>query len=179
MHIRDQEIQRLTSYATGLGVKVSIIYVKSAKASAQWTLDGKEIMIYVNPNNLNKTEIILSLIHELGHQLWFIHEKNRKPDLQIEEAIEKANLYMGSIDNEVPPPKRLRKRILDIERAGTEYWHTIYKDVGLKIPLWKVNMWMEYDIWQYEMYYANGKFSPKPERKIKFKILRTKYKDKK
>ena len=175
MHIRDREIQRLISYATGLGLEVIYDSTTKTNANATWSLDGTELTLYTRVKQL-KTDIIWSILHETGHHLWFIHEKQRKPDFKLDEAISREMLVENK-ETKVLTPKRLRKKILDIEKAGTEYWHTIYKDVGLAIPLWKINMWIEFDIWQYEVYHQKGKFPPRAERRLKLKTLTEKYKN--
>jgi hypothetical protein len=162
MGIRDDEIERLKHYAKGLGVKV-IIYNKDGEDAAQWTLDGTLIQVFAGPGT-SKTEIILSLIHELGHHVWFIHEKDRQQDLKFDQAITRENL-VAEDDNEEVTPKNLRKKIYEVEKAGTGWWESIYKETNLKIPLWKLHAAMEFDIWMYEMYYETGLF---PKGKLRY-----------
>lgn len=154
--IRDDEIKRLIHYAKGLGVKI-IIYNKSKPGTAaEWTTDGSLIQIYTK-SNTSKTSVVLSLLHELGHHVWWIHEKDRQPDLKLEEALERHS-------DVNPIPKNFRKRIYDMENASTQWWWSIYKDADIKIPEWKIQAAMEFDVWMYEMYYENGKF-PKGKQK--------------
>ena len=174
MGIRDSEIQRLVHYAKSLGVNVIFLRKYDKYASANWALDGTEITIY-NSKNKNKTEIIMDLLHELGHSLWWIHEKNRQPDLKFEEAIYRQNLVEKD-DLKNPAPKHLRKKIVNIEKAGTLWWFSICKEVDIKIPEWKVNLFMEFDIWAYEIYYETGFFPTIEKKKEKFKELRAKWK---
>jgi hypothetical protein len=174
MHIRDREIQRLISYATGLGLVVIYDDSENAMAAASWAIDGSEITLYTR-HKQSKTDIILALIHELSHHLHWIWEKKRKPDFKFDEAITREMLLEND-ETTVPTPKHLRKKILDIERAGIAYWDSVYNDVGLKIPFWKVQMYKEFDIWQYEVYYKNGKFPVRKLRLEKIKTLTAKYK---
>jgi hypothetical protein len=173
--IRDREIERLISYATGLGLQVIYDDKTDNNAVASWAIDGSEITLYTLTKQ-SKTELIIALIHELGHHLHWIYQKQRKPDFKFDEAITREMLVENK-ETTIPTPKHLRKKILDIEKAGAEYWHTVYKDVGLKIPLWKVNMWKEFDIWQYEVYYQKGAFASVKVRKAKLKTLTEKYKN--
>jgi hypothetical protein len=176
MGIRDDEIQRLIHYAKGIGVKVAI-YNKSKKgAEAEWTLDGTQINVYAGKNK-SKSSIILDLIHELGHQLTFIHERNRKPDMKFDEAISRENLYQ--VETDIPTPKKLRKKIWDVEMAGTAYWDIIVKDTNVKIPKWKIEASKEFDMWMYEMYYKNGHFPKGNFKKAHGKEVLAKYKNKK
>lgn len=153
--IRDEEIQRLIHYGKGMGVKVIIYSESSPGADAEWTLDGSMIQIY-GVKNKSKTDVILDLIHELGHHVWFVHEKDRQPDMKFDEAITRENLSQE--ETGVPTPKHLRKKIWDVEVAGTKWWETIYKDTNVKIPMWKLEAAKEFDMWMYEMYYETGHF---------------------
>lgn len=170
--IRDEEIKRLIKYAEGLGLRVVFSKSRSDDAAA-WTTDGSEITIY-SKNQGSKTEMVLSLVHELGHQLWYIHEKNRKPDLKFEQALDRQNLYEVDI-HPTPPSKALRERIYKIEEASTHYWEVIYKDTGLKFPLWKLKLAMELDLWMYGEYVKTGHFPKRKEKKNKKKELKLKY----
>lgn len=165
-HPRDEEIQRLIHYAKSLGIKIVFYQKGSATTSAGWNIDESLIMVYASKNK-SKTEIILDLIHELGHVLWHIHQKDRLPDTKFEEALMVQNLY--EIDTVKPTSKKLRKRILDVEIAGTQWWEVIYKDVNLKIPIWKISVAKEFDMWAYQCYYENGHF---PNRKMRIDMLK-------
>lgn len=171
MSFRDKEIQRLVSYAQGLGVKVKITYVpKGSKNldSGYWSTDGSEIEIIVKINE-SKTSLILSLIHELGHHLWFVYKKSRKPDLSFNKALE-IDARSGVT------PKNIRKKILSVEKEGTKYWDVIITDTNIKLPKWKVEANKFFDIWQYEFYYEHGTFPKRKERSFKYKELTEKYK---
>lgn len=172
MSIRDEEIKRLTFYAKGLGVKVTIWNKRKSGAAAEWTLDGSQIEVYAAPGT-SKTEVILSLIHELGHHVWFIHEKERQPDLKFEEAIERENLVEEN--SKTPAPKHLRKKIYDVEKASTEWWLSIYKETDIKIPEWKLRAAMEFDMWMYEEYYETGFFPKGRRRREKYKEVQSKH----
>lgn len=173
MSIRDQEISRLVSYAEGMGVKVRFNNV-SKDNSAEWTLDGSLITIFTKTNK-SKTETILSLIHELGHHVWFIHEKNRLPDLKFEEAIERENLFAEDLAT-TPAPRKLRNKILRCEVAGTKYWEAIWKETNIKLPKWKLYAAMEYDVWQYEIYARTGHFPKGPFKRNKLREIRDRHK---
>ena len=61
---RDEEFKRLVFYAKGLGLKVTV-YNKKADSFGSW--DGQEIKIYWGKGQ-SKTDLVLTLLHELGHQ---------------------------------------------------------------------------------------------------------------
>lgn len=172
MGIRDEEIKRLIHYAKGLGVRV-VIYNKShPDSAAEWLLDGSQIQIYAGKGT-TKTDIILHLIHELGHHVWWIHEKDRQPDLKFDEAITRENLFKTETDT--PTPKHLRKRIYDVEVAGTKWWESIYKETNIKIPMWKLQTAMEFDMWMYEVYYETGLFPKGKTHRDKYLEIRGKH----
>jgi hypothetical protein len=165
MSIRDDEINRLVKYAQGLNVQVKFIPSKGRQAdSANWTTDGKEINVFVRKTH-TKLHIILSLLHEICHQIAFIYNRDRLPDPELEEAI----------DPEIER-KYLRKRILDWEIEGTKWWETVYKETDCKFDINKLYAEKALDIWIYEYYYENGQFPKKQQMTQKRKELRSKYK---
>lgn len=173
--IRDDEISRLIKYAQGMGIKVMFSNTKKPDAAADWATDGTEITIYKRAN-INKTETILSLIHEIGHQLFFVHEKNRERDPKFERALDVRDHYEEILPDRLVPTKH-RKKILDVERAGTLYWEGIYKETNMKFPLWKLHAQIEYDVYQYEIYAETGYFPTQKENRRKKKELNLKYKN--
>jgi hypothetical protein len=172
MGIRQRELDRLIKYAQGLDLKVSFIS-KNVEHAADWVIDGSEIRIYTRKNK-SVTETILSLIHELGHHLWFIHKKERQPDLKFEEAIDRENFSIEHSNKETP--KHLRKKIYSVEKESLQYWDVIVKDTNIKIAKWRIDLQAEFDIWQYEYYYRYGSFPNKKFCGIKWKKLKNKYK---
>ena len=173
--IRDKEIDRLIHYAKGLGTRV-VFSKKNNGDAAEWNLDGTEITIFTNSQD-SKTDTILSLIHEIGHHVWFIHEKNRKPDLKFEEAISIQNL-VETEDRNRPTPKKMRKKIYEVELASAQWWETIYKETDMKFPIWKLHAQKEFDIWIYEYFYNTGNFPTISQKTNKWRIIREKYKGK-
>ncbi len=170
--IRDLEIQRLVSYAKGLGLKVTFSSKKSA-SSAHWYLDNSGIEIFKG-NNKTKIEIVLSLVHELGHALHNIHEKDREVDEDLESALDHVD---EAEELGTDPQKRQRKIILNNEINGTLYWLAIYKEVDLKFPLWRLEVAKEFDIFQYRVFYETGDYPTAKERNEKMKELVRKYKN--
>lgn len=175
--IRDEEIQRLVHYAKGLGVKVVFSSRKDdTDAAAEWSIDGTEITIFTKKQD-SKTDTILSLIHEIGHHVWFIHEKNRQPDLKFEEAISIQDL-VETEDRDRPTPKKLRKKIYEVELASSQWWETIYKETDMKFPIWKLHAQREFDVWVYEVFYKTGHFPKTSQKREKWKTIKEKYKEK-
>lgn len=171
--IRDAEIQRLIDYTKGLGLKVTFSSKKES-ASAEWCLDNSEIFIYRNRNK-TKIETVLSLIHEIGHSVHNIHEKNREVDVKFMEALDHVD---EAEENEEDTQKKQRKIILQNEIAGTNYWHSIYKETNMQFPIWKLEAAMEYDIWQYEVFYETGYYPTNKDRKKKLGEINVKHRNK-
>jgi hypothetical protein len=175
MGIRDSEIERLIHYAKSLGVKVTIYNKTNRDASAEWAIDGSQINIYAGPGT-SKTTVILNLLHELGHHCWWIWVKDRQPDLKFEEALTRENMFM--VETDKPTPKDLRKKIYDVELAGTAYWEIIAKEINIKLPLWKIHAAMEVDMWMYEVYYETGNFPKGKFKRDHVKEVKRKYRPK-
>jgi hypothetical protein len=173
MGIRDVEIERLISYARGLGLEV--YYDKTnTESAADWTLDGSAITIYTKRNK-TKISTILSLIHELGHHLYFVWAKNRVQDSKFEEAITRQDLFHDDKAT-TPAPKKLREKIFQMERNSAKYWPTVYKDTNMKFPYWKLLAQMEFDVWQYECWAETGFWPNTKSKKEKFKQVTAAFK---
>jgi hypothetical protein len=158
---RDDEIQRLIRYAQGMGLSVYFKpYVNRSNNQAEWATDGSEITIFVSPRT-SKIEKVISLIHELGHQKYFI-DKGRKADPKFEAALDSEE-------------KKHRKRVLEFERVSTVYWEDIYRDTNCTFNIKRLYLTRELDIWVYEVYHETGKWPTEKEKNIKLKDLKEKY----
>jgi hypothetical protein len=171
--IREEELKRLIKYVEGMGIKVKMLSSNDERNSASWSLDGTLIEVH-NSKSKAKIDLVLDMIHEISHHLWFIHQKERQLDLKFEEAIERQDLYEEN-GVSTPAPKKLRKKILSVEIAGTAYWETVYKETNMKFPIWKLHAQKEFDVWMYEMYYEVGRFPSSRDRKQKMKEINLKY----
>jgi hypothetical protein len=163
MGIRDEELKRVEKYCQALGIKVT--YKKQGKTDpeAEWATDGSEITVYLRPKQ-SITQIILDLIHELGHhQAWVYND--RKTAISLDNALgrEKHN-------------KKDRLAILKDEENGAEYHLMIYKELGLKIPEWKVRLERDLSLEIYRYYAKNNNWPTFKWRKEKKKELQEKLK---
>jgi hypothetical protein len=140
-------------------------YVKKSGDRAEWTLDGKEITIFTEKND-SKIQLILSLIHELGHHKGFVNN-GRKLDPKVDEAL-----------GDEEERKVSRRRIYLDEAKDAEYWEEIYNDTNCNFPINKLYLQKEFDIWSYEFYYENGNFPDNKDRAKKMKELKNKYRRK-
>lgn len=164
--IRDEEINRLIKYAQGLNTTVKIKQTrKSDGDAAEWSIDGSEIVVYTTPKT-SKLCVVLCLIHEIGHHLEHIHSNNRELDEKLSEAIDPEE-----------EKKRHRRKIYDWEVRGSKWWETIYKETDCRFDINKLHMEKDYDLWQYEFYYENGKYPKKVDRRKKWEEIRSKYKN--
>ena len=171
MSIRDEEFKRLLLYAKGLGLKVTVYNKPNKHAMAEWIMDGSEIKIYAS-GQTSKTELVLTLCHELGHHLEYVHSKKRKISNKLDTAWGREN---GRKAGEILP-ESTRKLIYQDEAAGIRYWDVIIKDVHIKISKWKVELRKEFDLWVYEYFWKNGEYPTRPECRTKTKELRAKWK---
>jgi hypothetical protein len=161
MNIRDREIARILLYAKGLGLRVRIANYAHNEAG-DWGHDPIAEITINKRVHTTKTELILTLLHELGHAVYFAYTK---------QPIPKAAYESG------PHTKKARRKLYEYEAAGIAYMSNLYTELQLGIPLWKVKRAMEQDTWAYEVYMLTGEFPSKTERKEKYKSLTVKYKE--
>lgn len=166
MHYLEKEFQRLIKYAQGLGIKVSFVKDANADMSAAWLSDGSEIIIY-NKDTKGPLRRCLEFIHELSHHLTYVHN-GRKGDLKTDAILSKQE--EGKVLT-----KKQRKVIFDMETHDSQFQKIIHKEVGSKIPLKRLELEIEFDLWIYEYFYKHGKWPKESDRRIKFKELRSKY----
>ncbi len=159
--IRDAEFKRLVLYAKGLGLKVTVFNRNNPHMQAYWTTDGKELGIYCGLKP-NKTDLNLTIIHELGHALSYIRKKKRKTPQRLEKAWSRENDQEKLSESE-------RKLIYEDEIAGVSFWDSIIQDTNVKIPKWRVELQKEIDLWIYEVYYKTGEY---PKGKFKADTLK-------
>jgi len=155
-----KEIDRLVKFAEGLGIIVSFHSQGSDGDAASWSESPPHIEVYLNANP-NKTDVILCLLHELGHHFdWIRYGKKETPEAYLEDNNRK----------EGDPPLSLDKRriIYENEKRGINYMLKIAKQLDLKYPkLWRVKAEMTYDKWVYRHYFYNGEYPSNKLRKEK------------
>lgn len=163
MGIREQELKRVEKYAQGLGIKVSYKKQGPEDPEADWSLDGTEITVYLR-NRQSTTQIILDIIHELGHHQHWVYS-NRTIPISLDKALLKDK-----------PTKKDREAIYQDELNGAAYQLLIYKELGLKIPQWKVEVERDLSLEMYKTFYKNGNFPTVRQKNQKKKELILKYK---
>lgn len=166
--IRDLEIKRLILYAKAMGVKITI----RNYAFDEYGEFGNEPCLSVNINkrvHSSKTELIMTLLHELSHCRFSI--LNNRP-LSEGWILEDERVH----GEKKKVPKKLRKEIMDFEVESLELMSVISAELNLKIPLNKIKIQQELDQWAYVYYYDQGDFPTENQKKIKLKELQEKYK---
>lgn len=171
MHIRDQELLRLEKYANGLGIKVTYKKLKpDSKAHAEWTVDGKEIILYLGEKD-PKILIVLNFLHELGHHMHHVY-MDRQRDKDLERAL---NLEAEREPDSPPISKKLRKMIYEDEVDACKYRKQIAHEVGIKVPEWRIDVDIQLDCWIYYQYYIKGEVPSGVQIRKKKKELLSKY----
>ncbi|MFM1781350.1 MAG: hypothetical protein RLZZ181_115 [Pseudomonadota bacterium] len=168
MGIRDEELLRLKRYAEGMGIRVSFTARKVGEvAAATWDMSENLITITVGKRD-SKIDTILYFIHELGHQVSFVHDDNRQHPSGLLDAMAKEN-------EDQPLSRRERKLILESEFKGMKWWSVIYKDTDMKFPKYKLYYAREYDAWVYTFFYNHGKYPTTKQCKAKHQQLKKLY----
>lgn len=168
------DLARLTRYAQGLGLRVSIKEHAGDGTGAEWLTDGvtQEIVLY-RWNRQTKTRMVLNLLHELAHHLSFVYSGRK-----ISKTLLKA-LDMEDSRSKSDPviPKRYRKLIYESEVKDAEFREIIAHETNLKIPMWKIKADKELDIWLYKCYYDTGSTPTLKASNEKYKELKDKYRN--
>lgn len=146
--IRDDEIKRLRNYAKGLGCKVIIKTVKKIKQDYAICDYGNHVITIFKCKKVTKTDLVLSLIHEISHYKAFI-SKNRKPSKTEDKIVER---YLNS---KVCPPY-INYYIYCFELKEQRYWDQIIKDCNIKISKKRIELQKEIDLISYETMFLFG-----------------------
>lgn len=157
MNSRDRDISKLKEYANSLGLKVYIKPYNRTTGDAEYN-SGTSITLF-NRTRTTKTDMILSLLHELGHHLDWIKGKSNKETTVAFELLNQGAM-VGS-RNDIP--KKYRKMILQVEKAGIKYMSRIHKDLNLELPFYLVKYQQFIDIFDYQFLYDHGRFSTRKE----------------
>lgn len=158
MSPQDRDIKKLKKFIKSCGLKLYTRKYNEFTGSAEY-VSGESITLFVKKNT-SKTEIILSLLHELGHHLDWI--ENSKID---KDTILALNMLidgpMVGVRKDIP--KKFRKKILQTEKNGIKYMSKIYKELKLEIPFYKVRLQQFSDLFDYECLYEKARFPTNKE----------------
>lgn len=144
MSYQDRDIAKLKKFANSFGLR--IYYRRYTRyTDAALYQGGQFITIFVS-STTSKTEIILSLLHELGHHIDWIFNKRNDRDTQ------KAYTEFEAKDH-----KKYSKIILDLEKEGIKHMTTIHKLLELEIPLKLVKQQQKIDTFHYDFFYKHAR----------------------
>jgi len=156
------DIDKIIEFAKGLNVNIIFKDKSPEKTIALYYNKPPTIIIFKNKIK-SRPDLILALLHELGHHLDYINTKKELHD---------AFLLEDQRTKKDPPlPKKLRKHIYKEEISGIKLMPKIAKQLKLDIEKWKVIREMKLDIWVYRYYYENGNFPTIRENNLKNKQL--------
>jgi len=172
---RSEEIKRLEQYAKGLGA--DIIYRKHERGNT----DGayivvlntyKSQVVVFKDSRTTKKELVLNIIHELGHLLSWIYNGRQDPK-ELIEALQAESERKNQVI-----PKDKRKLIYEMEKHDTKYWDYIVTELGINISKNELKARKLLDIWIYRMYYLKGEFPSLQKIREKKEELMRKYAEK-
>lgn len=145
----ESSFEKLKKYAVSLGLTVFIRpRTKIDDFSGSYMFEDKKIILTKKAKSTT-TDLILTLLHELGHHLDFVH-KNKKENDALVKALLKRDY------DKKPLTPRERKLIYEDEVAAANYMLIIYKELDLKIPKHKVEAEVKLDKWIAEQYFLTG-----------------------
>ncbi len=158
-------MERLVAYAKGLGLSVRILpEVPGLGEAGTYEVSGDgtaELTVYTHKRQ-SRLEVVLTLIHEIGHHLDYVHKFRR------------LESFVGVVEAEA---EGRYEDILKTEIAGTKYWRRIYTDTACSFPVWRLYLAMEFDIWQYVFLRDTGKYPTRAQRRRKRMQLTREHKE--
>lgn len=164
VNARQREMDRLIKYAHGMNAQVVIRrHDPKIKHFAEWELfsdNSVRITIFRRPR-MSDLELVLTMIHELGHHRDFI-------------ALHRRDIGEPSVIRDMP--KAERKKVYDYELRGMKYWKQIYHDTDCTFPIWRLFMQMEIDINAYEYFYLHAQDMPEKVRRACRKEITARHK---
>jgi hypothetical protein len=142
-----KDIRKVENFARYLGYKVRYLKPDNQEDAGIFDYDKQEIVIYTD-SRTTKTDILLVLMHELGHGLDYIDLG--KPD---------PSTLRGEFSTPMRKmTKKQRRRLLELEKKAIDYMLTIWYGLRLKLPRWRVTAEQEYDRWMYTRFAKDGLF---------------------
>lgn len=152
---RSEEIKRLEQYAKGLGVNIHYRRHKRGDSDgAHITVLNSytsEMVVFYN-SRTTKKDIVLKLIHELGHHLSWVYRGRQDSVALMDALVVEADRH----PEDPPIPKAKRKLIYEMEKQDTKYWEFIVTELGINIKKDELELERQLDIWIYKQYYLHG-----------------------
>lgn len=151
MNSKDRDIKKLKDYARSLGLKVLSRPYNKFTGAAECDDYNKTITLFGNPS---KKQIILSLLHELGHYLDFLKNGNTKKICEAFRLLNRGPMIGTRHD----VSKKYRKTILQVEKNGIKYMTRIHKELKLEISVEHVKIQQKLDLFDYQFFYKEARF---------------------
>lgn len=163
MHIGEKELNRLISYAEGLGLIVIWKGVKELETPAQLVFTEPPTIELKKYKRVSYKQLILDMLHELGHYHDWINNGRRTPS----EVFAKNHSELTKSEREI---------VYKDEKKATLIATSLAKHLDLKYPkLELVRANSAYDRWYYKRFYITGK-EPSPKDRIeKYNKIKQKY----
>lgn len=161
---RDDEIKRLVLYLKACNVKVTI---RDYAFDHMGEVTGDfPVRININKHrHTSKTELVLTLLHEACHIKYSsLHPDNTFNGLETEEN--------GDFK---PATKKQRYENYEFEHDSLQLMPELALELGITIPVSKIEMQRDLDIWEHWQFYVNNRYPNKQEHCIQKKKLKVKY----
>lgn len=168
MRIRDAEIERLIHYLKALGAKV-IIRNYIGDYSGEIDFEPKYLIKVNKRQHRNKTDIIMTLLHEASHLKYAILNNYKFSDSFLNEVWELE-------EQGKKVPKKFTKDIVQFELESLELMPNIASELSIKVPMKKILKQKELDQFMYKILGEKGVFPTTKEIKLQNKKLKEKYK---
>lgn len=157
MNSRDRDLLKLKKHIKSLGLKLYYRKYTKNTGSAEY-LSGEFITLF--KKKTTKKDIIMCLLHELGHHYDWLTNPVMDP-LTTAALFYLSNGPMQGKRQDIP--KKYRKAIYKTECNGVRHMTAIHKELQLEIPYNLVVLQQSYDLYDYETLYKEGKFPTKKE----------------
>lgn len=163
--LAEKELQRLISYTEGLGLNVVINPEYShGDTPAQFIYSNPPTIELCINHRVNKVDIILALLHELGHYYDWLNTGKREPS----DIFAKDDTQLSKTE---------RKIVYYNEKKATILAISLAKKLNIRYPkIWRIKADAAYDRWFYRYLVNHDKQPSTKERMTKDKQLRDKYK---
>lgn len=161
-----KDIERLVQYGKSLGFETKFVKIKEYNGDAgyfNW-YPPNDIEILIDKKSTS-TEILLVLLHELGHARDFIALGRPKKD--------KLPRVLGIEHDGMS--RRRREELYALESRAINNMFDIWQELGLKLPLWRLRAEQEFDRWMYMTFLKTGTFPSRELIKAKHQGLVRKY----
>lgn len=159
MNYQTRDIKKLKAYAKSLGVRVLTKPYNRFTGSAEYDSQSNTIVVF-KKSNTTKNDIIMALLHELGHKLDDL--ENSHDEKEIAKALELLNSG-PMVGSRLDIPKKYRAKILQTEKNGVKYMSKIHRMLKLETPFYLVKHQQELDLFDYRYLYKYGRFATQQE----------------